>query len=264
MKLATWNVNSLSVRLPQVLDWLAANPVDVLALQETKTTDDKFPHAALNEAGWRAAAFGQKTYNGVALITPFSQPAPTDEVRNIPGFVDDLARVITATVVHPERASDSIRVVGAYFPNGQAPGTEKFEYKMSWLRALRDWLREELAVHPRLVLMGDYNITFDDLDVWDPVGLAGTIHCTEEERGHLQALVGLGMTDAFRLFEQPEKSYSWWDYREFGFRRNRGLRIDHVLVSDALKPHAQACAIDRQPRKNERPSDHAPVVLTLA
>lgn len=263
MKLATWNVNSLSVRLPQVLDWLAANPVDVLALQETKTTDDKFPHAALNEAGWRAAVFGQKTYNGVALITPLSQPAPTDEVRNIPGFVDDLARVITATVVHPERASDSIRVVGAYFPNGQAPGTDKFEYKMSWLRALRDWLREELAAHPRLVLMGDYNITFDDLDVWDPVGLAGTIHCTEEERGHLQALVGLGMTDAFRLFEQPEKSYSWWDYREFGFRRNRGLRIDHVLVSDALKPHAQACSIDRQPRKNERPSDHAPVVLTL-
>ena len=254
MKLATWNVNSLTVRLPQVLDWLAANPVEVLAIQETKTTDDKFPRAEIEAAGYQVQFFGQKTYNGVALL---SKTSAADPVRNIPGFTDDLARVISATV-------DGVRVIGAYFPNGQAPGTDKFAYKMRWLRALRDWVREELAAHPRLVLMGDYNITFDDRDVWDPVALAGTIHCTEDEREHLKALLGLGLVDAFRLFEQPEKSYSWWDYREFAFRRNRGLRIDHILVSAALQPLVSACLIDKAPRKNERPSDHAPVLVELA
>ena len=255
MQLATWNVNSLTVRLPQVLDWLAANPVDVLALQETKMTDDKFPAAAFLEAGYSAEWFGQKTYNGVALLTKTALPV-ADVVKNIPGFTDDLARVITATV-------DDIRVVGAYFPNGQEPGSEKFEYKMSWLRGLRDWLKEELATHPKLVIMGDYNITFDDLDVWDPVGLEGTIHCTEEERYQLRALVALGLTDSHRLFEQPAKSYSWWDYRDFGFRKNKGLRIDHILVSHALKDAVTGCSIDKTPRKNERPSDHTPVVVTI-
>ncbi len=254
MQLATWNVNSLSVRLPQVLDWLAANPVDVLALQELKLTDDKFPLAAFAEAGWQAQWFGQKTYNGVALI---SKTEGTQVVKNIPGFADDMSRVITATY-------GDLRVIGAYFPNGQEPGSDKFAYKMRWLDALREWVRSELATHPKLVLMGDYNITLDDLDVWDPVALNETIHCTTEERTHLQALIDLGLTDSMRLFEQPEKNYSWWDYREFAFRRNRGLRIDHILVSDALKTHATACAVDKAPRKNERPSDHAPVVLTLA
>lgn len=253
MQLATWNVNSLAVRLPQVLDWLAAHPVDVLALQETKLTDDKFPHAALAEAGYRAQWFGQKTYNGVALIT---RGEATDVVKNIPGFDDELARVITGTV-------DGVRVIGAYMPNGQAPGSEKFDYKMHWLKALRDFVREELVKHPKLVLMGDYNITFDDADVWDPVLLKDTIHCTEEERYHLRALVALGLADAHRLFPQPEKSYSWWDYREFGFRRNRGLRIDHILISEALKPLATRCVIDKPTRKNERPSDHAPVMVEL-
>jgi exodeoxyribonuclease-3 len=253
MKLATWNINSLSVRLPQVLDWLAANPVDVLALQELKMTDDKFPFDAVRAAGYHAQWFGQKTYNGVALLSR----APMDQViKNIPGFTDDMARVISATV-------DGIRVVGAYFPNGQAPGSDKFEYKMCWLKGLRDWIRGELVQHPKLVLMGDYNITFDDLDVWDPEGMRDQIHCTEEERYHLRALIALGLHDSFRLFKQPEKSYSWWDYREFGFRRNRGLRIDHILVSDALKPFIRSCAIDTIPRKNERPSDHTPVVLEL-
>ncbi len=255
MKFATWNVNSLSVRLPQVIDWLAANPVDVLALQETKLTDDKFPAAALAEAGYQAQWFGQKTYNGVALLT---RAPVTDVVRNIPGFDDELARVITGTT------ADGVRVIGAYFPNGQAPGTEKFEYKMYWLRALRDWVKAEMAAHPKLVLMGDYNITFDDADVWDPVLLKDTIHCTEEERYHLRALIALGLHDAHRLFPQPEKSFSWWDYRDFGFRRNRGLRIDHILVTEALKIQASSCEIDKVPRKNERPSDHTPVVLTLA
>ena len=258
MKLATWNINSLTVRLPQVLDWLSANPVDVLALQELKLTDDKFPADAFMQAGYHAQWFGQKTYNGVALL---SRAPVTQVVKNIPGFQDDMARVISATVA--SEAGD-IRVIGGYFPNGQAPGTDKFEYKMAWLKGLRDWLKAELATHPRLVLMGDYNITFDDADVWDPVGMRDQIHCTDEERYHLNALVSMGLHDSFRLFEQPEKSYSWWDYRDFGFRRNRGLRIDHILVSPALKPLVKACTIDKAPRKNERPSDHAPVVLELS
>lgn len=260
MKLATWNVNSLPVRLPQVLAWLEANPVDVLALQELKCTDDKFPAAAFREAGYQAQWFGQKTYNGVALI---SKQAARDVVKNIPGFDDDMARVISATF-DTASGPGALRVVGAYFPNGQAPGTEKFDYKMAWLEGMRRWLRAELEQHPSLVLMGDYNITFDDLDVWDPEGMQEQIHCTEEERYQLRALQALGLHDAHRLFEQPAKSYSWWDYRDFAFRRNRGMRIDHILVSDALKPSVQACWIDKAPRKNERPSDHAPVVIELA
>ena len=254
MQLATWNVNSLNVRLPQVIDWLNANPVDVLALQETKLTDDKFPTLALGEAGYQAQWFGQKTYNGVALLS--KKPA-VDVVKNIPGFVDEQSRVLCATFA-------GVRVIGAYFPNGQALGSNKFAYKMRWLDALREWVRAEMAAHPRLVLMGDYNITFDDADVWDPAGLRETIHCTTEERTHLQALIGLGLTDAHRLFEHPPKSFSWWDYRMLGFQKNRGMRIDHILISDALKAHAVACTIDRAPRKNPQPSDHAPVVLTLA
>jgi exodeoxyribonuclease-3 len=253
MKLATWNVNSLTVRLPQVLDWLVANPVDVLALQELKLTDDKFPFDAFTQAGYSAQCFGQKTYNGVALL---SRTPATEVVKNVPGFADDMARVISATVA-------GIRVVCAYVPNGQEPGSDKFEYKMSWLKGLRDWIRSELAKYPKLVLMGDFNITFDDTDVWDPVALKDTIHCTEEERYHLRALVALGLVDALRLFPQPEKSYSWWDYRDFAFRRNHGLRIDHILVSSALKSSVTACSIDKAPRKNERPSDHAPVVAEL-
>ena len=253
MKLATWNINSLTVRLPQVLDWLGAHPVDVLVLQELKMTDDKFPFDAFAQAGYQAHCFGQKTYNGVALL---SKAPATEVIKNIPGFSDDMARVISGTV-------NGVRVIGAYFPNGQEPGSDKFDYKMNWLKGLRDWVKIELIAHPKLVLMGDYNITFDDADVWDPVGLKDTIHCTDEERYHLGALVALGLHDAHRLFPQAEKSYSWWDYRDFGFRRNRGMRIDHILVSNALKPAVTGCVIDKTPRKNERPSDHAPVVVEL-
>ena len=253
MKLATWNINSLTVRLPQVLDWLIANPVDVLVLQELKMTDDKFPFDAFTQAGYHAHCFGQKTYNGVALL---SKVPATDVVKNIPGFSDDMARVISGTV-------NGVRVIGAYFPNGQEPGSDKFDYKMNWLKGLRDWIKHELTLFPKLVLMGDYNITFDDADVWDPEGLYEQIHCTDEERYHLGALVALGLHDAYRLFPQAEKSYSWWDYRDFGFRRNRGMRIDHILVSSALKPAVVGCVIDKTPRKNERPSDHAPVVVEL-
>jgi exodeoxyribonuclease III len=253
VKLATWNVNSLAVRLPQVLDWLAANPVDAIVLQETKLTDDKFPAAEIEAAGYRAAWFGQKTYNGVALL---SRGDAMQVQKNIPGLADEQARVIAGTL-------GTLRVIGAYFPNGQAPDSDKFQYKMRWLDALRDWLRAELAAHPRLVLMGDFNVAPEDRDVYDPVAWAGQIHCTPEEREHFRALVGLGLVDAFRLFEQPPKSWSWWDYRNMAFRKNQGLRIDHILVSEALKAQVDACVIDKLPRKNERPSDHAPVVVEL-
>ena len=253
MKLATWNVNSLAVRLPQVLAWLAAQQPEVLVLQETKLTDDKFPQAEISAAGWHSVWFGQKTYNGVALL---SRSEPSDVVRNIPGFNDPQARVISATV-------DGLRVIGAYFPNGQAPGSEKFAYKMAWLDALRAWVADELSRHPRLVLMGDYNIAPEDRDVCDPVAWAGQIHCTDEERAHFTGLAGLGLVDAFRLFEQPPRIWSWWDYRNLAFRKNQGLRIDHILVSQLLLPSVAACQVDKLPRKNERPSDHAPVWLEL-
>ena len=258
MQIATWNVNSLSVRLPQVLDWLARQPVDVLCLQELKLTEDKFPFMELRSAGYEAVAFGQKTYNGVAILarTPL-----TAVVRNIPGFEDEQARVIAATMETPQ---GTLRVLNGYFVNGQAPGTDKFAYKMRWLQALHDWVRSELETHPRLVLLGDFNVAPEDRDSYDPVGLADTIHHTREERAHFQALLGLGLTDAYRMFEQPEKSYSWWDYRMLGFQKNRGLRIDHILVSEALRGAVTACTIDRAPRKNPQPSDHAPVVLTMA
>ncbi len=258
MQIATWNINSLTVRLPQVLDWLAAHPVDVLGLQELKLSDDKFPLDALRAAGYEAVFLGQKTYNGVALLS--RQPL-RDVVRNLSGLDDAQARVIAATLDTPQ---GPLRVINGYFVNGQAPGTDKFAYKMRWLDALQAQVRAELAAHPRLVLLGDFNVAPEDRDSFDPEGLRGTIHHTEEERGHFQALLALGLVDAFRLFEQPEKSFSWWDYRMLGFQKNRGLRIDHILVSDALRPAVQACHIDRAVRKNPQPSDHAPVVLTLA
>ena len=258
VKLATWNVNSLSVRLPQLIDWLAANPVDALVLQETKLTDDKFPHAELDAAGYQSHWFGQRTYNGVALLT---RTASTDTVRNIPGFTDDQARVIAATVPHAQLGD--VRVIGAYFPNGQAPDSDKYIYKMAWLEALHAWVKDELTRHPRLVLMGDYNIAPTDADVHDPVGWKDQIHCTVPERDHFQRLIGLGLSDAFRLFEQPPKTWSWWDYRNLAFRKNQGLRIDHILVSEALRPLVKTCVIDKAPRKHERPSDHAPVVVEL-
>jgi exodeoxyribonuclease III len=257
MKITTWNVNSLAVRLPQVLDWLAANPVDALCLQELKLTDDKFPLEALQAAGYHSAVFGQKTYNGVAIL---SRNPARSVVRNIAGFTDEQSRVIAATFDSP---AGEVRIVNGYFVNGQAPDSEKFAYKMKWLDGLRLWLSEELRAYPNLVLLGDFNITFDDRDTYDAEGLRETIHHTTEERDQFEALLDLGLVDSFRLFDQPEKSYSWWDYREMAFRRNRGLRIDHILVSELLKPKVESCTIDKLPRKNERPSDHAPVTATF-
>ncbi len=257
MKIATWNVNSLTARLGHVQTWLAANPVDVLCLQELKLSDDKFPLDTLKEAGYESAVFGQKTYNGVAIL---SRTLLRDVVRNIVGFEDEHSRVIAATVDGP---TGPIRVVNGYFVNGQALDSDKFVYKMKWLDGLQAYLRQELAQHPQLVLLGDFNIAPEDQDSYDPVALAGTIHHTEQERAHFRALLALGLTDSFRMFEQPPKSYSWWDYRMLGYQKNRGLRIDHILVSEALTALVKGCVIDRVPRKWEKPSDHAPVVLEL-
>jgi exodeoxyribonuclease-3 len=258
MKIATWNVNSLTARLQHVLDWLVANPVDVLCLQELKMSDDKFPLEVLKAAGYDSAVFGQKTYNGVAIL---SRAPVRDVLKNIGGFADDHSRVISATLDTP---AGPLRIVNGYFVNGQAPDSEKFVYKMKWLDGLHDWLRQELVAHPNLVLLGDFNVAPEDRDSYDPVGLAGTIHHTPQERAHFNALLQLGLADSFRLFEQPPKSYSWWDYRMLGYQKNRGLRIDHVLVSQPLVPRVTSCVIDRVPRKWEKPSDHAPVTLELA
>ena len=258
MKIATWNVNSLTARLQHVLDWLTANPVDVLCLQELKMSDDKFPLEVLKDAGYDSAVFGQKTYNGVAIL---SRAPVRDVLKNIGGFTDDHSRVISGTLDTPGGA---LRIVNGYFVNGQAPDSEKFVYKMKWLDGLHDWLRQELVAHPNLVLLGDFNVAPEDRDSYDPVGLAGTIHHTPQERAHFNALLQLGLADSFRLFEQPPKSYSWWDYRMLGYQKNRGLRIDHVLVSQPLVPRVKSCVIDRVPRKWEKPSDHAPVIMELA
>ncbi len=257
MKIATWNVNSLTARLQHVLDWLAANPVDVLCLQELKLTDDKFPLDALKAAGYEAAVFGQKTYNGVAIL---SRTPIVEVTRNITGFADEQSRVIAATLASP---AGPLRIVNGYFVNGQEPGSDKFAYKMRWLEALAGAVAAELAAHPQLVLLGDFNIVPEDRDSFDPVGLNETILHTTEERAHFKALIELGLTDAFRLFDQPAKSYSWWDYRMLGYQKNRGLRIDHILVSAPLVPKVTGCLIDRVPRKWSKPSDHAPVVMEL-
>ena len=256
MRIATWNVNSLKIRLPHVLDWLARNPVDVLALQETKLTDDRFPVAELEAAGYAARFVGQKTYNGVAILTPLALPTD-DVVADIPGFEDDQKRVLSATV-------GGVRVVCVYVPNGQSVGTDKYAYKLRWMAALRDWLADELAAHPRLVVLGDFNVAPEDRDVHDPRAWEGQVLFSVPERDALAGIAGIGLADAFRLFDQPPKSFTWWDYRMLGFQKGRGLRIDHVLVSDAMKQICTACAIDREERKRPQPSDHAPVTATFA
>ncbi|HEX5128059.1 MAG TPA: exodeoxyribonuclease III [Rhodocyclaceae bacterium] len=252
MKIATWNVNSLKVRLPHLLDWLTTHQPDAICLQELKCEDKSFPLSEIQAAGYHAVFNGQKTYNGVAIL---SRRPVIDVSRDIPGFSDEQKRIIAATV-------DDVRVVCGYFPNGQAVGSEKFTYKLSWLKALTDWLREELIRHPKLVLGGDYNVAPEERDAhpeWKD-----EIHVSIPERDAFKTLLEIGLTDAFRLFDQPEKCFSWWDYRMMAFRRNFGLRIDHLLLSQALVAKCSACYIDREPRKLERPSDHAPVVVELA
>jgi len=256
MRFATWNVNSLKVRLPQVIQWLSDSPVDVLCLQELKMDQDVFPLAEIEAAGYRAAWFGQKTYNGVAILVR----APLeleDVVRGIPDYGDEQRRVIAATV-------NGIRVICGYFVNGEAVDSPKYPYKLEWLANLERYVAAELQRHPQLLLLGDYNIAPEDRDVYDPESWHEQVLCSTPERESFRRLIAQGLSDSFRLFNQEEKQYSWWDYRAMMFRRNKGVRIDHILVSDALKPRALECVIDKAPRKWERPSDHTPVVLTLA
>ncbi len=263
MKIATWNVNSLKVRLPHVLDWLKDNPVDVLCLQETKQQDADFPEAELLAAGYHTVFIGQKTYNGVAILSR----VPLEEVQfGIPNYEDEQKRVIAATLNLSSSdpiASDRIRVVCVYVPNGQAVDSDKYYYKLGWLIALRNYLKEALLQYPKLVVLGDYNIAPEDSDVHDTVLWQGNMLVSEAERIHFRYLTDLGLHDSFRLFEQADKSFTWWDYRMMAFRRNHGVRIDHILISTPLVAECKGCVIDKVPRKWERPSDHTPVVVEL-
>lgn len=254
MKIATWNVNSLKVRLPQVLDWLAAVEPAVLALQETKLQDADFPAEAIRAAGYHVVYAGQKTYNGVAVL---ARAEPADVHTELPGLADPQRRVLGVTV-------GDVRVLDLYVPNGQAVGSDKYAYKLDWLDKLATYVEAQLAAHPRLVVLGDFNIAPEDRDVHDPEAWRGQILCSEPERAAFRHLLDLGLADSFRLFEQAPASFSWWDYRQGGFRRNLGLRIDHILVSPALAGACTACGIDTAPRRLERPSDHAPVVAEFA
>ncbi|MGA8204212.1 MAG: exodeoxyribonuclease III [Woeseiaceae bacterium] len=250
MKIASWNVNSMKVRLPHVLEWLAAAEPDVLVLQEIKQQTDAFPADVLDEAGYRSLANGQKTYNGVATV---SKTGIAEPVIELPGLDDPQRRVLATTI-------GGVRVINLYVPNGQAVGSDKYDYKLRWLATLREFLEAELAAHDKLVVLGDFNIAPADEDVYDPVAWGDEVLCSKRERAALRALLELGLTDTFRQFEQPEKTFSWWDYRAAGFRRNAGLRIDLILASPALAGRCTASYVDKEPRSWERPSDHAPVI----
>jgi len=254
MKLVSWNLNSLKVRLPHLLQWMDAHQPDIVGLQETKLEDKNFPLAAIRGAGYEVAFAGQKTYNGVAVLA--RQP-PTDIVTDLPGLDDPQRRVLAATV-------GDVRFINLYVPNGQAVGSDKYDYKLDWLEKLHDFLASELATHEKVAVVGDFNIAPDDRDVHDPDEWRDKILCSEPERAALQGLLALGLTDTFRQFEQPEKLYSWWDYRMNNFRRNRGLRIDLILTNAALTERCTASSIDKEPRTWERPSDHAPVIAEFS
>lgn len=250
MKIATWNVNSIKVRLPQVLEWLDHQRPDILALQETKTIDENFPAEGIEAAGYRVACSGQKTYNGVAIL---GKETIADCVTDIPGLEDPQRRVLFAT-------SGGVRVLNVYVPNGQDVGSEKFQYKLNWLAKLTEFVKNELEHYDNLVVLGDFNITPDDRDVHDPEAWRDQILCSTPERSALRKILDCGLQDSFRLFDQPEQSFSWWDYRAAGFRRNAGLRLDLILASRALSAKCTSSYIDTAPRKLDRPSDHAPAV----
>ena len=250
-KEATWNVNSLNVRLPHVLAWCAEAQPDILGLQETKLVDEKFPVQELEDAGYHVAFSGQPTYNGVALL---SRKGPAEDVvKDIPGLDDPQRRIIAGTF-------GGLRVINLYVVNGKEVGSDKYEYKLHWLERVTDWISGEMERHEQVVVMGDFNIAPDDRDVHDPEAWAGGILCSEPEREALQTILGLGLTDTFRLFDQPEKTFSWWDYRRVAFRRNAGLRIDLVLASQRLSERCTRAWIDKEPRRQERPSDHTPAI----
>ena len=275
VRIAAWNVNSLKVRLPQVLRWLQdqeskKQPIDALCLQELKLTDDKYPHKELEDAGYLSLAAGQKTYNGVAIILRKAALAPIASdmetaflkpTRNIPNYEDEQQRILAATVCFA--GTKPMRLVSAYFPNGQSPDSDKFQYKLGWLKALQTWLIEELQQNERLALLGDFNIAPADEDVHDPKVWEGQNLVSPLERDAFQDLIKLGFHDSFRMFEQAPKTFSWWDYRMMGFRRNAGMRIDHILLSEALKGRCSTSTVDKVPRAWEQPSDHAPVIAQI-
>ena len=275
IRIAAWNVNSLKVRLPHVIRWLkdqeqAKKPIDALCLQELKLTDDKYPHQELEDEGYISLAAGQKTYNGVAILVrkaalaPIASDASTTflkQARNIPGFEDEQQRILAATI--PFAGMQPIRLISAYFPNGQSPDSDKFVYKLNWLQALESWLAQELQSNTRLALLGDFNIAPADADVHDPKAWEGQNLVSPPERAAFESLIKLGLCDSFRMFEQTPKTYSWWDYRMMGFRRNAGMRIDHILLSDPLKEKCSASFVDKVPRSWEQPSDHAPVIAQI-
>jgi exodeoxyribonuclease-3 len=254
LRIATWNVNSLKVRLEQVLQFAATAQPDVIALQETKLSDEQFPFAEIEAAGYRAVFSGQKTYNGVALL---ARGELADVTTELPGLEDPQRRWLAATLA-------GVRIVDVYVPNGQSVGSEKYAYKLRWLEALQAAIAAELTRHPELVLLGDFNIAPEDRDVHDPREWEGQVMVSEPERHALRTLLGAGLEDVFRRFEQPAGSYSWWDYRMNAYRRKRGLRIDLILASRALAARCAASRIDEEPRRHERPSDHAPVLAEFA
>ncbi len=250
MKIATWNVNSMNVRQGHVIEWLQSQDPDVLVLQEIKQPTDRFPADALRAIGYRSVASGQKTYNGVAII---SKAEATNPVTELPGLDDPQRRVLATTI-------EDIRVIDLYVPNGSDVGSDKYRYKLGWLASLRDFLQSEMREHENLVVLGDFNIAPADEDVHDPEKWGDAILCSPLERQALKTLLDLGLTDVFRKFDQPEKTFSWWDYRAAGFRRNAGLRIDLILSSASMAERCTASYVDKEPRRWDRPSDHAPVV----
>lgn len=261
MKIASWNVNSLNVRLPHLTTWLNDAQPDIVALQETKTEDAKFPAEAIGALGYRVVFSGQKTYNGVAIL---AREEPRDVITDIPGLDDPQRRILIATVGDPGSSPEQVlRIANLYVVNGQEVGSEKYAYKLDWLAKVRAFLAEEIKRYPNLVVLGDFNITPDDRDIYDPVAWKEQILCSTPERDALRAIADVGLADTFRLFNEEAGQYSWWDYRQAGFRRNLGMRIDLILASEALRPRCRAAGIDRVPRTWERPSDHTPVLLEL-
>lgn len=274
MRLASWNVNSLRVRLPHLLQWLAQTGTDVIGIQETKLTDDRFPVAEISAAGYHVAFAGQPTYNGVAILARCDRfHAPRDVTVNNPTFPDTQVRIIAATLdrlVHAEAAARSpadpnpLRFISAYVPNGAAVGTDKYEYKLRWLQAFRSYLASQIGQHQALAVVGDFNIAPEDRDVHDPSAWHDQVLCSEPERQQFRELISLGLSDALRLCDSSSGVFSWWDYRQGAFRRNRGLRIDHLLLSSVLAQRCKASGVDLDPRRREQPSDHAPAWAELA
>jgi len=254
LKIASWNVNSLNVRLPHLLAWVAEAQPDILGLQETKLTDEKFPVTELQAAGYHCTFSGQPTYNGVAVL---SREPGRDIVTDIPGLPDPQRRILALTI---PTAMGDVRLIDLYVVNGSEVGSAKFEYKLDWLQKVTQWLALELQQHEQVIVLGDFNIAPDDRDVHDPESWRGKILCSEAERKALQDIYALGLADTFRLFDQQEQVFSWWDYRMNAFRRKLGLRIDLLLASASMATKCQASYVDIEPRRQERPSDHAPVI----